>query len=82
MTAMTVRLNDELIRQLDELAAHYPSRSAAVVAAIQAAWERLREERLAEGYVTAHAENPFYPYESAEEAAALRGRRRGREASA
>jgi predicted transcriptional regulator len=77
-TAMTVRLDDETARQLAELATHHPSRSAAVLDAIRQAWERLQNEKLAAGYAAALAANPHYPYESAEEARALRDRRRTR----
>lgn len=77
---MTVRLDDEVSRELTELAEHHPSRSAAVQAAIHQAWKQLQEEKLQAGYAAAVAENPHYPYESAEEAAALRARRRARQA--
>jgi predicted transcriptional regulator len=77
---MTVRLDDETSHELAELAERYPSRSAAVQAAIHQAWQRLQEEKLQDGYAAAVAENPHYPYESAEEAAALRSRRRARQA--
>jgi predicted transcriptional regulator len=77
--AMTVRLDDETSRELTELAELHPSRSAAVLAAIHQAWQRLQDERLQAGYAAAVAENPHYPYESAEEAAVLRARRRARQ---
>jgi predicted transcriptional regulator len=79
-SAMTVRLDDEISRELAELAERHPSRSAAVQAAIHQAWQQLQEEKLLAGYAAAVAENPHYPYESAEEAAALRARRRARQA--
>jgi len=79
-SAMTVRLDDEISRELAELAERHPSRSAAVQAAIHQAWQQLQEEKLQAGYAAAVAENPQYPYESAEEAAALRARRRARQA--
>lgn len=79
-SAMTVRLDEETARQLSELAEHYRSRSAAVQAAIHRAWQRLQDEKLEAGYAAAVAENPHYPYESAEEALALRSRRRARHA--
>ena len=79
-SAMTVRLDDETSQELAELAERHPSRSAAVQAAIHQAWQRLQEEKLQAGYAAALAENPYYPYESAEEAAALRARRRARQA--
>jgi predicted transcriptional regulator len=78
-SAMTVRLDDEISRELAELAERHPSRSAAVQAAIHQAWQKLQEEKLQAGYAAAVAENPHYPYESAEEAAALRARRRARQ---
>ncbi|MEO7125250.1 MAG: antitoxin [Nakamurella sp.] len=78
--AMTVRLGEETARQLDELAVRYRSRSAAVQDAIHQAWEQLQDEKLEAGYAAAAEENPYYPYESAEEAATLSARRRGRAA--
>lgn len=81
-TAMTVRLDDDTARELAELAQRHQSRSAAVQDAIHLAWEQLQIEKLDQGYAAAIAENPHYPYESAEEASALRARRRGREARA
>lgn len=78
--AMTVRLDDETSQELAELAERHPSRSAAVQAAIHQAWQHLQEEKLQAGYAAALAENPHYPYESAEEAAVLRARRRARQA--
>jgi len=77
---MTVRLDEETARQLAELAEHYRSRSAAVQDAIHRAWRQLQDEKLEAGYAAAVAENPHYPYESAEETAALRARRRARQA--
>jgi hypothetical protein len=56
-----------------------PPRSAAVQAAIHQAWQHLQEEKLQADYAAAVAENPHYPYESAEEAAALRASRRARQ---
>jgi predicted transcriptional regulator len=79
-TAMTVRLDEDTARQLTELAEHYRSRSAAVQDAIHRAWQQLQDEKLDAGYAAAVADNPHYPYESAEEAAALRARRRARQA--
>jgi predicted transcriptional regulator len=78
--AMTVRLDDETARQLAELAERYRSRSAAVQDAIHRAWQQLQDDKLDAGYAAAVAGNPHYPYESAEEAAALRARRRARQA--
>jgi predicted transcriptional regulator len=80
-SALTVRLDEDTARQLAELAEHYRSRSAAVQEAIHRAWRQLQEEKLDAGYTTAAAENPHYPYESAEEAAVLRARRRARHSS-
>jgi predicted transcriptional regulator len=76
--AMTVRLNEETARELAELAEHYRSRSAAVQDAIHRAWQQLQADKLDVGYSAAIADNPHYPYESAEEAATLRARRRAR----
>jgi predicted transcriptional regulator len=76
---MTVRLDEDTARQLAELAERYRSRSAAIQDAIHRAWRQLQEEKLDTGYAAATAENPHYPYESAEEAAALRARRRTRQ---
>jgi Arc/MetJ-type ribon-helix-helix transcriptional regulator len=77
---MTVRLGEDTTRELDELAQRYRSRSAAVQDAIHQAWTQLQDEKLATGYAAATADNPDYPYESAEEAAVLRTRRRDRAA--
>ena len=79
-TALTVRLDEDTARELAELAERYRSRSAAVQDAIHRAWRQLQDEKLEAGYAAAVAENPHYPYESAEEAAALRVRRRARQA--
>jgi predicted transcriptional regulator len=79
-TAMTVRLAEQTARELDELAQQYRSRSAAVQDAIHQAWAQLQDEKLAAGYRAVAAENPRYPYDSAEEAAVLRTRRRDRAA--
>lgn len=78
--AMTVRLAEETARQLDELAQGCRSRSAAVQDAIHQAWARLQDEKLEAGYAAAAAENPYYPYESEQEAATLLARRRDRAA--
>lgn len=77
--AMTVRLNEQTARELTELAERYRSRSAAVQDAIHQAWRQLQADRLEAGYAAAVAENPHYPYESAEEAAFLGARRRARQ---
>jgi len=77
---MTLRLDDETARQLAELAEHYRSRSAAVQDAIRRAWQQLQDEKLDAGYAAAVADNPHYPYESADEARVLRARRRARQA--
>lgn len=77
--AMTVRLDERTAHELAELAEHYRSRSAAVQGAIHRAWRQLQEEKLDAGYAAAIAENPRYPYESAEESTALRARRRTRQ---
>src|ERR1700730_9287843 len=74
--AMTVRPDEDTSRELAELAGHYPSRSAAIQDAIHSAWRRLQADKLEAGYAAAVADNPHYPYESAEEAAVLRSRRR------
>ncbi len=79
-TPLTLRLDDETAQQLTELAERYRSRTAAVQDAIHRAWLQLREEKLEAGYAAAVAENPYYPYESADEAAVLRARRRARQA--
>lgn len=77
--AMTVRLDEETARELSELAERYRSRSAAVQDAIHRAWQQMQADKLEAGYTTAIAENPHYPYESADEAAVLRTRRRSRQ---
>ena len=76
-SALTVRLDEDTIRQLAELAEHYGGRSAALQEAIRHAWRELQEEKLDAGAAAA-AENPHYPYESAVEAAVLRSRSRAR----
>lgn len=77
--AMTVRLDQSTDHQLAELAEEYPSRSAAVADAIHLAWHRMQEDRLDAAYAAAVAEDPTYPYESADERAALRARRNRRQ---
>jgi predicted transcriptional regulator len=77
--AMTVRLDEQTSRELAELAGHYRSRSAAIQDAIHSAWQRLQADKLEAGYAAAVADNPHYPFESAEEAAVLRTRRRARQ---
>lgn len=79
-SAMTVRLDEDTARQLAELAERARSRSAAVQDAIHLAWQQLQVEKLDAGYAAVVAENQQYPYESAEEATALRARRRTRQA--
>ncbi|GGM34627.1 putative antitoxin MazE4 [Longimycelium tulufanense] len=74
----TVRLDETTLRRLDELAQCYPSRTAAVVDAINKAWQELHEAKLAAAYDAVAAENPHYPYESAEERDAMRARRAAR----
>jgi predicted transcriptional regulator len=77
---MTVRLDEETSRQLDELARRHRSRSAAVQDAIHRAWEQLQADKLDAAYEAVADTDPHYPYESAEEAAVLRSRRRERDA--
>jgi len=77
--AMTVRLDPDTEQQLAELAERHSSRSAAVTEAIRQAWQRLQESRLDVAYAAAVAENPHYPYESAEEREAMRTRRNRRQ---
>lgn len=77
--AMTVRLDPDTEQQLAELAERQPSRSAAVTDAIRQAWQRLQEDRLDAAYATVVAENPYYPYESAQEREAMRTRRNRRQ---
>ncbi|MGH3927826.1 MAG: ribbon-helix-helix protein, CopG family, partial [Pseudonocardiaceae bacterium] len=48
-SAMTVRLNEETVRKLAELAERHRSRSAAVQDAIHQAWEQLQAEKLDAG---------------------------------
>ncbi|GEM_PF-1669617 len=69
---------EETARELAELAERYRSRSAAIQDAIHRAWRQLQADKLEAGYAAAVAENPHYPYDSAEEAAVLRARRRAR----
>lgn len=77
---MTVRLDAETERQLAELAeGHYPSRAAAVSDAIRQAWQRVQEDQLDAAYAAAVADNPHYPYDSADERAAMRRRRNARQ---
>lgn len=77
-SALTVRLDEDTARELAELAERYRSRSAAIQDAIHRAWRQLQADKLEAGYTAAVAENPYYPYESAEEADVLRVRRRAR----
>jgi hypothetical protein len=78
--ALTIRLGEQTARELDELARSHRSRSAAVQDAIHRAWTQLQDEKLEASYAAAAAENPDYAYESAQEAAVLRDRRRDRAA--
>lgn len=80
--AMTIRLDDETFRRLTDLEAASPSRSAAVVAAIREAWDRLQEEKLEAAYAAAVAESPSYPFENDEERSVVRARRNARQANA
>jgi predicted transcriptional regulator len=77
--AVTIRLDGETAHELAELAERYRSRSAAVQDAIHQAWRQMQADKLDAGYAAAVSENPHYPYESAEEAAVLRARRRARQ---
>jgi predicted transcriptional regulator len=77
---MTVRFDDETARQLSELAeTTHTTKVAAIQCAVHDAWVRLQYEKLDAGYAAAVAENPHYPYESAEEAAVRRNRRAARD---
>ena len=76
--SVAVRLDEETVRELAELAERYRSRSAAVRDAVHRAWLNLQTDKLDAAYAAAVAENPHYPCESAEEAAVLLRRDRGR----
>jgi predicted transcriptional regulator len=77
---MSVRLDDETASQLDDLvSAGQTSKAAALQEAVHLAWRELQYRRLEEGYAEVAAENPHYPFESAEDAAILRKRRAERE---
>jgi predicted transcriptional regulator len=78
---MSVRLDDETARQLDDLASAggHTSKAAAVQDAVHLAWRQLQYGRLEEGYAARAADNPHYPFESAEDAVARRERRAERE---
>jgi hypothetical protein len=58
----------------------HPDRQRHLQDAIHRVWRQLQAEKLDAGYPAAIAENAHYPYESAEEAAALLARRRARQA--
>lgn len=78
--AMSVRLDDETASQLDDLvSAGRTSKAAALQEAVHIAWRELQYRRLEEGYAAVAAENPHYPFESAEDAAIRRKRRVERE---
>jgi predicted transcriptional regulator len=78
--AMSVRLDEETARQLDDLvSAGHTSKASALQEAIHVAWRELQYRRLEEGYAAIAAENPHYPFESAEDAAIRRKRRAERE---
>jgi predicted transcriptional regulator len=78
--AMSVRLDDETARQLDDLvSAGHTSKAAALQDAVHVAWRELQYRRLEEGYAAIAAENPHYPFESAEDGAIRRKRRAERE---
>lgn len=77
---MSVRLDDETAGQLDDLvSAGQTSKAAALQEAVHIAWRELQYRRLEEGYAAIAAENPYYPFESAEDAAIRRKRRAERE---
>lgn len=77
---MSVRLDDETAHQLDDLvSAGHISKAAALQDAVHIAWRELQYRRLEEGYAAMAAENPHYPFESAEDAAIRRKRRADRE---
>jgi len=78
--AMSVRLDDETAQQLADLAsAGHTSKAAALQDAVHVAWRELQYKRLEEGYAAIAAENPHYPFESAEDAAIRKRRRADRE---
>jgi predicted transcriptional regulator len=77
---MSVRLDDETASQLDDLVnAGQTSKAAALQEAVHIAWRELQYRQLEEGYAAVAAENPNYPFESAEDAAIRRKRRAERE---
>jgi len=78
--AMSVRLDDETAKQLADLvSAGHTSKTAALQDAVHVAWRELQYRRLEEGYTAIAADNPHYPFESAEDAAIRRKRRAERE---
>jgi predicted transcriptional regulator len=73
-------LDEETARQLDDLvSAAHTSKAAALQDAGNVAWRQLQYRRLEEGYAAIAAENPHYPFESAEDAVVRRKRRAERE---
>lgn len=80
MAMVSFRLDEGTQRKLDELTVNAESRTDAIVAAIDLAWRMQLAVQLQDGYQQAHANNPYYPYESVQEMATSRTRRRGRRA--
>lgn len=77
---MSVRFDDGTASQLEDLAsAGNTSKTSALEEAVRIAWRELQYRRLEEGYAAIAAENPHYPFESAEDSAIRRKRRAERE---
>lgn len=73
--AMTVRLDDDTDKKLAELAMDYPSTSAAVQEAIRQAWIARQYAKMEAAYAAIRQDQPWFPYDSAEEAQAWREHR-------
>ena len=78
-----LRLDSRTRERLQSVVAlgRYRSQNAAIIAAINRLCDELQTEQLEAGYAAAVAENPSYPYESADERQIMRHRRDQRHAA-
>lgn len=80
----TVRLDDKTHNELAQLAKlrQHKTKTAAIAEAIHLAYQQAQAEALEAAYTAAVADNPHYPYETADERTTLRKRRNLRQATA
>lgn len=78
--SMTLRLDPSTHDRLRRIVeGRFRSNNAAIVAAINKLWETLEDEELDAAYAAAVADNPAYPYESADERTVSKKRRNARQ---